>query len=94
MNQKHPSIDQYDRMNSVEISSDWNDQLFNRIKMKEESLQKSSAPTYAIIGVLLLFLVNVFVVYFNMHESKTGILKSKYKMVASSFFIQTNSSKF
>jgi len=94
MNQKHPIIDQYDKMNSLEISSDWNDQLYQRIKVKEESLQKSNAPIYAVVGVLMLFLVNVFVVYSNLHESKSGILKNKYKMVASSFFIQSNSSKF
>ena len=42
MNQKHPIIDQYENMNAVEISSDWNDQLFQRIKLKEESFQKSN----------------------------------------------------
>jgi hypothetical protein len=65
MNQKHPIIDQYDKMNSVEISSDWNDQLYQRIKMKEDSLQKSNAPTYAVVGVLILFLVNTRPIYFN-----------------------------
>jgi len=94
MNQKHPIIDQYDKMNSVEISSDWNDQLYQRIKMKEDSLQKSNGPTYAVVGVLILFLVNTFIVYNNLNESKSSSLKSKYKVVASSFFIQTNSSKF
>ena len=64
MNQKHPIIDQYENMNAVEISSDWNDQLFQRIKLKEESFQKSNATIYAIVGVLLLFALNIFVMNF------------------------------
>jgi len=94
VNQKHSIIDQYEKMNSVEISSDWNDQLFQRIKVKEESLQNNIAPIYAVIGVFILFLVNMFIVYKNVYESKTSSLKSKYNLVASSFFIQSNSSKF
>ncbi len=94
MNQKHPIIDQYENMNTVEISSDWNNQLFQRIKLKEESLQKSNAPIYAIVGVILLFAVNVFVVFQNVDRFKSNIDKTKFKAVAASFFIQTNSSKF
>ena len=94
MNQKHPIIDQYENMNSVEISSEWNDQLFQRIKLKEESLQKSNAPIYAFVGVLLLFAVNIFVVFQNVDRFKSNIDKAKYKEVAATFFIQTNSSKF
>ncbi len=94
MNQKHPIIDQYENMNSVEISSEWNDQLFKRIKLKEESLQKSNAPIYAFVGVLLLFAVNIFVVFQNVDRFKSSIDKASYKVVAATFFIQTNSSKF
>jgi predicted transcriptional regulator len=39
-------------------------------------------------------LVNMFIVFTNVNESKSSNLKSKYKVVASSFFIQSNSSKF
>ena len=94
MNQKHPIIDQYENMNAVEISSDWNDQLFQRIKLKEESFQKSNAPIYAVAGVLILFLVNVFVLYNNVHLLKSNNLKAKYNAVATTFFNQTSSSKF
>lgn len=94
MNQKHPIIDQYENMNTVEISSDWNNQLFSKIRLKEETLQKSNTPIYAVAGVLILFLVNVFVFYNNANLLKSNNLKSKYDAVATTFFIQTNSSKF
>ena len=94
MNQKHPIIEQYENMNAVEISSDWNDQLFQRIKLKEESFQKSNAPIYAFVGVLLLFALNIFVVFQNVDRFNSNIDKAKYKVVAATFFIQSNSSKF
>lgn len=94
MNQKQSIIDQYENIHAVEISSDWNDQLFQKIKLKEESLQKSNAPIYAVAGVLILFLVNVFVLYNNVHLLKSNNLKAKYNAVATTFLIQTSSSKF
>lgn len=94
MNQKQSIIDQYEKMNSVEISPEWNDQLFSKIRLKEETLQKSNAPIYAVAGVLILFLVNIFVLYNNVHLLKSNNLKAKYNAVATTFFIQTSSSKF
>jgi len=94
MNQKHPIIEQYDKMNSVEISPEWNDQLFSKIRLKDETLQKSNTPIYALVGVVILFLVNVFVLYNNVHLLKSNNLKAKYNAVATTFFIQTSSSKF
>ena len=96
MEQSNKFIDQFNQLETLEPSANWESALFNKIELSANARKErgNSASKGLFILSIILRSANLFIVTRDQLIQHHSVEPSKYKTIATEFMISTSSSKF
>ncbi len=93
MKETNNILEQFENLRTIEVSSDWNNQFYERLNRSKKA-SPLTMPKIILVTTLMLIAVNVFSISSNLLQVKKHQSETNFKSIASEILISTSSSKY
>ncbi len=94
MNSNKNIFEQFERINSIEPSAEWEAQLMKKLKRTQSGSGHTSSNNLILLATVLLVVINLFWVSNQLKSDNEQQSSEKLKNVANELLISTSSSKY
>ncbi len=94
MKKEENLISQFDHLNSIEPTAEWNEQLLRRLNQAGQKSKRLSGNRLALLAIILLFAINVYSLSKSWLNERSQENSNGLRSIANEYLISTNSSKF
>ena len=94
MNKQKNILEQFEHINSIDPSAEWEARLMQKLEHSQSVSNNTSSNKLVLLATIMLLAVNVFAFSSKLKSDSEQESTAKLKNVASELLINTNSSKY